>query len=450
MSPSFRRLVVGVSGVVAAALLTPGSSATAAELPSITATYTVGSSPYAVGITPDGRRILSANASSNDVSVIDRTTGVVSAVPAGSNPQGVVITPNGSRAYVSNWLGQSATVIDVAAATAVTTIPLSNRPGAGAVSGDGTTVFIPSAFNPPAPAVPVNEIAKISTSNNTVLTTLSSANPGCLVVAPDGVTFVSCRAVINSVGLFSISSVSVTTVAFSGGAATAAAFSPDSRTVYLANSTSDAVNVVDVASATVTATTPVGDNPSPIAVRPDGQRVFVGNQGDSTVSVLSASGAVIATTPVGGAPSFLGVSNDGQFVLVATSAGDLVVLDSTGTQILTTLALGGTPGGLSVARTGDFAAISLSNANGVVVVNLPPAPATGDSVPIAALQQFVRSVDADCATAPADLADFPGLGPAVRNAAWSPSWAQWPNGGVGGYVCTRQPYYTTSGAWSVR
>jgi YVTN family beta-propeller protein len=450
MSPSLRHLVIGVGGAVVVALLAPVPSAAAAELPSITATYTVGSSPNAVGITPDGRRILSANAGSNNVSVISRSTGLVTAVTAGANPLGVVITPDGSRAYVSNWLGQSATVIDVPAASAVATIPLNDRPEAGAVSGDGSTVFIPSAFNPPSPAVPVNEIAKISTASNTVLTTMSSANPGCVVVAPDGVTFVSCRAVTNSVGLFTVSSVSVTTVALSGGAATAAVFSPDSRTAYLANSILDAVNVLDVASATVTATMAVGDNPNPIAVRPDGQRVFVGNQGDSTVSVLSASGAVIATTPVGGSPSQIGVSHDGQFVLVTTSAGSLVVLDSTGTQILTTLTLGGTPGGLAVARIGDFAAISLSDANRVVIVNLPPAPATGDLVPRAALQQFARQVNADCSTAPADLADFPALGPAVRNEAWGPSWAQWPNGGAGGFVCTRQPYYTTSGAWSVR
>lgn len=450
MALSPRGLVGVLGGAIVAVLLTPGSPAVAADLPSITATYNVGSSPNAVGITPDGRRILSANAGSNNVSVIDRSTGVVTPVAAGANPLGVVITPDGSRAYVSNWLGQSATVIDVPSASAVATIPLSNRPGAGAVSGDGSIVFIPSSFNPPPPAAQVDEIAKISTASNTVLTTLTSALPGCVVVAPDGVTFVSCRATINSVSLFTVSSVSVTTVGLPGGAASAAVFSPDSRTAYATNSIGDSVNVIDVTSATVSATTPVGDNPSAIAIRPDGQRIFVGNRGDSTMSVLSASGAVIATTPIGGSPSQIGVSNDGQFVLVATASGNLVVLDSTGTQILTTLALGGTPGGLAVARIGNFAAISLDSANQVVLVNLPPAPATGDAVPTAALQQFARHVDNDCATAPADLADFPALGEAVRNDAWGRSWSQWPNGGTGGFVCSRQPYYTTAGTWSIR
>jgi hypothetical protein len=33
---------------------------------------------------------------------------------------------------------------------------------------------------------------------------------------------------------------------------------------------------------------------------------------------------------------------------------------------------------------------------------------------------------------------------------WSPSWAQWPNGNTGGYVCNKEIYMTTSGTWSSR
>jgi YVTN family beta-propeller protein len=384
------------------------------------------------------------------VSIIDRTTGLVSPVTTGTNPQGVVITPDGSRAYVSNYtdVSPSATVINVPSASVVATITLNPRPSAGAVSGDGSVVFIPSAFDPPGP-IEIDDIARISTSSNTVGLTLSSANPGCVVAAPDGVTFVSCRAVIASVGLFTVSSTSVTSVPLPGGAATAAAFSPDSRTVYLANSIFDVVNVVDVATATVTATTAVGDNPSPIAVRPDGQRIFVGNQLGSTVSVLSASGTVIATTPVGGSPSYIGVSNDGRYVLVATSAGNLVVLDSTGTQILTTLALGGTPGGLAVARSGNFAAVSVNSTDQVVLIDLPLAEATGDNIPTAPIQQYVPEPGEVCGENPPASVDFQAL-VGLRNAGWGRSWAEWPNSGRGGTVCSRQPYFTSGGTWAIR
>lgn len=36
-------------------------------------------------------------------------------------------------------------------------------------------------------------------------------------------------------------------------------------------------------------------------------------------------------------------------------------------------------------------------------------------------------------------------------AGWSPSWAEWMNGGKGGYVCNREQYYDTStGEWAFR
>lgn len=78
----------------------------------------------------------------------------------------------------------------------------------------------------------------------------------------------------------------------------------------------------------------------------------------------------------------------------------------------------------------------------------PLRAASGDSVPRAALQQFARAEADSCDAQPDDLVDFPALG-AVRHQAWGMSWAQWPNGGTGGFVCTRQPYYTSIGTWAV-
>lgn len=60
------------------------------------------------------------------------------------------------------------------------------------------------------------------------------------------------------------------------------------------------------------------------------------------------------------------------------------------------------------------------------------------------LQQFARAEPDACAVQPDDLVDFPAL-TALKNQRW----AQWPNGGTGGFVCSRQPYYTSIGIWAV-
>lgn len=97
-----------------------------------------------------------------------------------------------------------------------------------------------------------------------------------------------------------------------------------------------------------------------------------------------------------------------------------------------------------------FSRLSEGSRAGQFTFGLPLRPASGDQVPTAAMQQFGRAESDTCGAQPADLADFPALGDRVKDIGWGASWAQWPNGGTGGFVCTRQPYYTNLGTWSVR
>jgi len=91
----------------------------------------------------------------------------------------------------------------------------------------------------------------------------------------------------------------------------------------------------------------------------------------------------------------------------------------------------------------------LSGPLGYATFAFPLMEASGDQVPKAAMQQFGRGEKDACDVQPANLVDFPALGSWV-NAGWGASWAQWPNGGAGGYVCTRQPFYTSAGTWAVK
>lgn len=71
--------------------------------------------------------------------------------------------------------------------------------------------------------------------------------------------------------------------------------------------------------------------------------------------------------------------------------------------------------------------------------------------PVAALQQFAvpaGTLATGCASlAPAHV-DDPALAQ-LREEGWSVSYANWPNGGSGGWVCQRQPIYTSLG-WIVQ
>jgi len=77
----------------------------------------VGSAPFGVAVSPDGKHAYVANDGSNNVSVIDTATippSVVATVPVGDRPVGVAVTPDGKHVYVANQRSNNVSVIDTA------------------------------------------------------------------------------------------------------------------------------------------------------------------------------------------------------------------------------------------------------------------------------------------------------------------------------------------------
>ena len=63
------------------------------------------------------------------------------------------------------------------------------------------------------------------------------------------------------------------------------------------------------------------------------------------------------------------------------------------------------------------------------------------------LQQFVKSPDMTCDETQPEGLNWSG----APSGGWGESWAQWPNDGQGGNVCTRTLFYNNStGSWDVR
>src|SRR5437763_155305 len=64
---------------------------------------TVGSGPFGVAITPDGKTAYVANHGPSSVTPIDTATNTAgTAITVGSSPIGIAITPDGKTAYVAN------------------------------------------------------------------------------------------------------------------------------------------------------------------------------------------------------------------------------------------------------------------------------------------------------------------------------------------------------------
>lgn len=385
-----------------------------------------------------------ANYNSASISVIDIQAATSTTVAVGTNPTAVAITPDGSNAVVANYGDGSASIVSLITNTVTSTVTLTNngRPNSVVISTDGTKAFVAEG------GLSVNRIAQITLASATVTGSVTATLPGSLEMSPNGQAVYATASISGQVTYFDPATLASGSISLSDSAftpANALAVSPDSSTVYAVRGLGyQLLSVLDAATHALTSSTTVGLSPRDVAVRPDGQRVYVTNSGADTVSVLNASGAVLSTIPVGSTPDQVAFTPNGDFALVTNEGSNNVsFINSATNSVEFTVGAGAGAKYLAITPLGTKALVLNYTAGTVTIINIPVSEVVGG--PTAALQQYGVAQSGPCGVNAPDSVLLPALGEALRNSGWGQSWAQWPNGGLGGYVCTRQPLYTTSG-----
>ncbi len=391
-------------------VLIPTPSAQAADQGQVVATIPVGATPFGIDVTPDGSRVYVSNSTGGSVSVIDTASqAAISTITSnvGTTPVGIAVDASGTYAYVANY--GAGTVTRIAVSTGATSSINVSAAVSGVcanllnitISPSGTTLYAACQDQGRVVAVPVGG------GMGTVWMNVAGTFPTDVAISADGSTLVSSLSGSNQAYLLDglgNAFVSVTAGPY------AVAVSQTSGLAYLAGQASGALSIVNTATrSTVGSTIAVGGQLSDIAITPDGATALVTVLDQDVVRVVNLStGEVTGSIPVGDGPQSLTISHDGHYAFTANR-----------------------------------------NDNTVSVIALPQTQASGDHVPTAPLQQFARSEGQPCQVQPVDLRDFPALSSLVGQ-GWGASWAYWPNGGTGGFVCSRQPFYTSAGTWAVR
>ena len=401
-----RRWIVGLS----APLLVLGlaSPVQAADF-DIIGTIAIGAAPYPVVISPDGQTVYTAShfgpggrvvqlSSASSLSVTQTITGI------SDYPMDLALTPSGATLYVANW--QAGNVQAVNTSTfAITNISVGFAPYGVAVSPSGSTAYSADYGS--------NQVSVINTTSNTQTSTISlGAGAG-----PYGV-----------------------------------AVSPDGSRLYVAGENSNRVYVIDTGSSTVLGNVAVGTRPTRLAVSPDGSTLYVTNYGSDSVSVISTTSlTVVATIAVGDAPSGVAVAPNGGNVYVANAGGSVSVISAASNAVINTITVAGEPFGTAISPDGSRLYVTQNQAASMTVIQLPRSSTVSSSpeAPTAPLQQFVVGAGTqatECATLAPSWVDWPGIA-SQRSVGWGVSYAPWPHGGAGGWVCGRQPIWTGA-AWS--
>jgi len=306
--------------------------------------------PFALALTPDGRRVVVACTGADDQSLhlLDAVTGkTLAKEPVKKSWLGLAIAPDGSRVFLAGAGGKNVLVYRLESDRFVAEEPISLRkgdeparldatPSGLAVSADGKSLWVARIL--------LNDIVRIDLASHTLAAPISvGVHPYRPVLSPDG----SLLAVANW-GAASVSLVDVVQGAVLATVKTAdhpsdLVFAPNGKTLFVAQSNRNLVAAIDVASRTVVRqisvalgpdgpgtpsadALPDGSTPNALALAPEGKALFVANADDDAIAVVGVGGDLNAArtqgfVPSGWYPAALALSRDGKTLWVANAKG---------------------------------------------------------------------------------------------------------------------------------
>jgi YVTN family beta-propeller protein len=181
VTPRTTALPVAVLAAAAMALIVGGSSG-GSRPPLATPAADADRSPVDVGLTPDGKRLLTVNQASATVSLLDAEAGrVLAEAPVGERPTALALTPDGGTAVVSGTYGGDVTFLKVTAdrLEELGRVRLGFEPRGVAVSPDGKLAYVALTSGHAIAVLDVpgrRELARIATGRW----------PRYLTLSPDG------------------------------------------------------------------------------------------------------------------------------------------------------------------------------------------------------------------------------------------------------------------------
>jgi YVTN family beta-propeller protein len=251
----------------------------------VRATISVGGSPSAIAITPDGGRVLVPN---NDgyLSVIDARSGQQTKIASCVAPGAVAVTPNGRTAVLTCPPAATVQLIDLVAGAVVSTIVVgqsSSLPYSVAVSTDGLTAYVVN-YNGSSPEDPAGTVVPI------VLKTGETRPP----------------------------------IRLSGREAIGAAVTPDGRRLLVGvrgtTTSGSALDVIDTRTSAIISVESLPGGPSTVAVSADGATAYVSSPFANAIAALSLEGKPTPPQRSGILTMSLAVTPD-QSTLLSTSPG---------------------------------------------------------------------------------------------------------------------------------
>jgi YVTN family beta-propeller protein len=255
----------------------------------------IGRGPHHLIVSPDGRILILAMSGSNELVLVDRTSGIETKRIEASDPYQIGFSPDGKWFVAASIRLDRVDIYDANTFQLVHRLPAATMPSHIAFARDSSTVFVTLQGTGSLIAIDLD-------SGKVNWTVPIGPTPAGIITRPSGTLLAG---IMGSDYIAEIDPHDgrVIQKIHTGNGAHNFLASPDGKTLYVTNRVAGTISVLDTGTLTVTATLMAPGGPDDMALSPDGRELWVTGRWHASVDVIElASGTLIATVPVGRSP----------------------------------------------------------------------------------------------------------------------------------------------------
>jgi YVTN family beta-propeller protein len=308
--PQFKRLTLAATAFAALlSLAATASASTAVVLNSDDDTLSVvtsdgyrevsrthiGRGPHHLIISPDGHTLILAMSGSNELVLVDRTTGVETRRIEASDPYQIGFSPDGKWFVAASIRLDHVDIYDAKTFQLVYRLAAATMPSHIAFARDSSTVFVTLQGTGSLIAIDL-------AAGKVVWTVPIGPTPAGVITRPNGTLLTGIMGADYIAEIDPRDGKLIQQIHTGNGAHNFLA-TPDGKTLYVSNRVAGTISVLDANTLAITATLIAPGGPDDMALSPDGKELWVTDRWRASVGVIElASGTLKATVPVGRSP----------------------------------------------------------------------------------------------------------------------------------------------------
>lgn len=254
----------------------------------------IGRGPHHLIVSPDGRTLILAMSGSNQLVLVDRTSGAETKRIEASDPYQIGFSPDGKWFVAASLRLDRIDIYDAKTFQVVHRLPAATIPSHIAFSRDSSTVFVTLQGT--------GSLISIDLASGKVNWTAPiGPTPAGIITRPNGTLLAGIMG-SDYVDEIDPRDGHVIQKIHTGNGAHNFLITPDGKTIYVTNRVAGTISILDANTLAITGTLLAPGGPDDMALSPDGKELWVTDRWHASVGVIELASGTLKTIPVGRSP----------------------------------------------------------------------------------------------------------------------------------------------------